>query len=106
VQQLAPETVTFVVTGQTFNGGEEDLACAEYLEELLCGNSPDPAPFLERVKTSEDAKMFYDPDIPQLPETDILHCISLDQFDFAMPITREDGKLIMRPFTLNLIPET
>jgi len=95
VQELAPETITFVVTGQTYNGGEEDLACAEYIEELLRGNSPDPAPFLERVKSSEDAKMFYDSDFPQLPEADVAHFISLDKFDFAMPIMREDGRLVM-----------
>ncbi|MGZ9164860.1 MAG: 2-phosphosulfolactate phosphatase [Anaerolineales bacterium] len=95
VQSLVPQTVTFVITGQTYDGGREDLACAEYLKELFCGNSPDPAPFLERVKTSDDARVFYDPDMPQFPETDILHCISLDKFDFAMPIRREYGNLVM-----------
>jgi 2-phosphosulfolactate phosphatase len=95
VQGLVPPIVTFVITGQTYNGGKEDLACAEYLKELFCGNSPDPAPFLERVKTSDDARVFYDLNMPQFPESDILHCISLDKFDFAMPIRREDGNLVM-----------
>lgn len=95
VQSLMPQIVTFVITGQTYDGGKEDLACAEYLKELFCGNSPDPAPFLERVKTSDDARVFYDPNRPQFPETDILHCISLDKFDFAMPITRAHGNLVM-----------
>lgn len=96
IHHLQPEIVTFVITGQTYDGGEEDLACAEYLEAALCGGSPDPAPFLERVKTSHDAQVFYDPDMPQFPETDILHCTSLDRFDFAMPIARQNGYLVMR----------
>ena len=44
---LAPEIVTFVITGQTYDGGDEDLACADYLQNLFCGNLPDPAPLLE-----------------------------------------------------------
>jgi 2-phosphosulfolactate phosphatase len=96
IERFSPDTVTFVITGQTYDGGDEDLACAGYLEELLRGDSPDPVPFLERVKNSSDARVFYNPEKPLFPETDINHCISLDKFDFAMPITRENGKLVMR----------
>jgi len=96
VRCLAPETVTFVITGQTYDGGDEDLACAEYLEELFCDNSPDPGPFLERVKKSGDAKVFYNPNMPQFPESDILHCTSLDKFSFVMPVTKENGYPVMR----------
>ena len=96
VQSLSPDMITFVISGQTYDGGEEDLACAQYLEELLRGDSPDPVLFLERVKNSGHARVFYNPDQPLFPETDIDHCISLDKFDFAMPIEREDGKLVMR----------
>ncbi len=95
VQSFAPEAITFVITGQVYNGGDEDLACAEYLQELFCGNSPDPTPFLDRVRNSEDAKVFYNPEKPLFLETDIDYCTSLDKFDFAMPITREAGKLVM-----------
>jgi 2-phosphosulfolactate phosphatase len=96
VRGFSPDAITFVITGEIYNGGDEDLACAQYLEELFCGNSPDPAPFLRRVKNSADAKIFYNPEKVLFPESDIEHCVSLDKFDFAMPITREDGKLIMR----------
>lgn len=96
IKELAPESVTFVVTGQSYDGGDEDLACAEYLEELLRGNLPDPVPFLDRVRNSSDAKVFYNPEKPLFPESDIEYCVSLDKFDFAMPVTREDGKLVMR----------
>jgi len=96
VQRFSPEGITFVVTGQSYDGGDEDLACAEYLEDLFCGNSPDPWPFLERVRNASDAKIFFNPDKVLFPASDIEFCTSLDRFDFAMPITREDGKLVMR----------
>jgi 2-phosphosulfolactate phosphatase len=96
VQRFSPNSITFVVTGQSYDGGDEDLACAEYLEELFCGNSPDPSPFLERVRNVSDAKIFFNPEQVLFPESDIEFCTSLDRFDFAMPIAREDGKLVMR----------
>jgi 2-phosphosulfolactate phosphatase len=96
IKNLASESVTFVVTGQSYDGGDEDMACAQYLEELLRGDSPDPVPFLDRVRNSSDAKIFYNPEKPLFPESDVEHCISLDKFDFAMPITNENGKLVMR----------
>lgn len=96
IQSLSPEVVTFVITGQSYDGGEEDLAYAEYLEQSLCGHLPDPDSFLERVRNSNDARVFYDPNVPQFPETDIFYCTCLDQFDFAMPVLRENGRFVMR----------
>ncbi len=93
VNSLSPEAVTFVITGQTYDGGEEDLACAEYLEALLKGDSPDPTPFLERVVNSRDAEIFKD---PRFPTSDLTHCTSLNKFDFAMPVVREGGRHVMR----------
>lgn len=95
VHKLAPERITFVVTGESYNGGDEDLACAHYLEALFKGKCPDPMPYLERVRTSEDAKMFLEPDQSQFPASDIAHCTSLDKFDFAMRVTKENEQLVM-----------
>lgn len=93
LKKLSPDAVTFVITGQTYDGGEEDLACAEYLEALLIGASPNPAPFLERVANSKDAEIFKD---PRFPTSDLTHCTSLDKFDFAMPVTKQNGHHVMR----------
>lgn len=92
----APETVTFVNTGEIYNGGDEDRACIEYLQARLEGRSPDPESFLERVRRAPDARVFYDPARPEFPETDIGHCTSLDRFDFAMPVRREEDGLVIR----------
>ena len=97
IRKLIPESITFVVTGQTFSaGGDEDLACANYMEAVLKGQAPDPAPFLERVRKSNDAQIFHNPARPEFPASDIDHCSSIDKFDFAMHITKENGRHVMR----------
>jgi 2-phosphosulfolactate phosphatase len=97
IQKLNPVSVTFVVTGQYAHGhGDEDLACAEYLEFLLKGTEPDPAPFIERVVRSRDAVKHLDPGIPEFPRSDLDHCASIDTFDFAMLVTKENGHYVMR----------
>jgi 2-phosphosulfolactate phosphatase len=96
VNKLNPSEVTFVITGQTFRGGDEDFACAGYLEELLKGNQPDAKPFIQRVFESRDALQHLDPKETGFPLSDLDYCTQIDKFNFAMPITREDGKLIMR----------
>lgn len=90
----APE-VTFVITGRSYNGGDEDLACAEYLEELLKGNHPEIKPFVKRVLESSDAFPHLDPAQREFPLSDLDYCTRVDKFDFAMPIRRVDGRLIM-----------
>jgi 2-phosphosulfolactate phosphatase len=96
IQKLNPPEVTFVATGQTFDGGEEDLACADYLGALLKDRSPDPASYLERVWNSADAKVFHDPQAREFPDLDIALCTRLDKFDFAMPVIKDHGRYIMR----------
>lgn len=97
IQQLAPAAVTFVITGQhDQEHGDEDLACAEYLEGLLQGQEPNPAPYLERVIHSRDAQMHLDPNQPAFPHTDLDHCTHIDAFDFAMRVTQENGRHVMR----------
>ena len=92
-----PEQVTFVITGATWSGGEEDLACAEYLEELLKGRHPNPRPFLERVRKSrESMQMFFELKEPLFPKSDLDYCATLNAFDFAMPVTRENGHFTIR----------
>ena len=92
-----PESVSFVITGQfSEESGDEDLACAEYLELLLKGKQPDPTTYIDRVHKSRDALFHLDPNFPAFPKSDLEHCTSIDAFDFAMPVIRENGRLVMR----------
>ncbi len=91
-----PRQVTLVVTGRRpGNDADEDQACAEYLAALLKGETPDAAPYLQRVEKSLDAAAFLDPAIPEMPFEDLALCTQLDRFDFALPVRRSAGLLEM-----------
>jgi 2-phosphosulfolactate phosphatase len=97
IQRFMPEDITFVITGQFDAGrGDEDQACAEYLEVLFKGQSPDPAPFIRRVYESRDALTHLDPDQPEFPRSDLDLCTAIDAFEFAMPVTKENGRFVLR----------
>jgi 2-phosphosulfolactate phosphatase len=91
VQVLSPEQVTFIVTGRDFQG--EDMACAEYLAARLANQNPDPGPYLERVRNALEVK--YMLAFPNL-ESDLDYCTRLDACPFALPITRQTGRPVMR----------
>jgi len=97
IQKLAPEAITFVITGQYgVDGGDEDFACARYLEALFEWQNPDRNPFVERVLKSRDAQMHLDPNKPEFPKSDLDYCTQIDAFDFAMFVTKENGQHVMR----------
>lgn len=91
-----PASVTFVVTGASFPiDGDEDAACADYIQALLRGGKPDVAPFLQRVCDSSDGRFFAEVP-PRFPMSDLDCCLSVDRFDFAMVVERQDELLLMR----------
>lgn len=93
VLRLAPEEITFVITGGADN--TEDLACAEYLQKQFLGQAVDTSNYIHRVISSRDAFQHMD-DHPQFPRSDLDYCTRINAFDFAMPITRENNQLIVR----------
>ena len=86
--------VTFVLSGGEKN--EEDLACAQYLQAQFEQLSPDTAAYVQRVYRSDDARVHLNPLLPEFPESDLDYCTRIDAFSFAMPVAREDGRLVMR----------
>jgi 2-phosphosulfolactate phosphatase len=99
IRRVSPDLVTFVVAGLGPEGrGDEDLACAEYLEALLAGERPDPEPYITRVKECRTSRhLFADPEKPQFPWQDIECCVDVDRFDLAMVVERRNGLLVMKP---------
>ena len=99
IRQRTPASVTFVVTGASHDlDGDEDAACADYLESLLgTEDAPDSVPFLRRVPDSGVGRLFADPGRPSLPADDLARAMAVDLFDFAMPVERENGLLTMKP---------
>lgn len=99
LRQLGPPVITLVVTGIfPDRDGDEDVACADYLEALLRQPlRPDSQPFVERVRNSTAARLFTHPAQGLFPAADVECCAAVDRFDFAMPIARRNGLLIMEP---------
>jgi 2-phosphosulfolactate phosphatase len=87
------DDVTLVATSTTDpTDGDEDLACAVYLErQLLDGTAPAPA-----IRLLGDEEGWPD----WFPREDAVLALDIDRFDFALPVTREDGLLIARPVFL------
>ena len=98
LRRVAPASIAFVITGAgPGEDGDEDLACAHYLEALLRGEPVTSEAYLRRVLQSPAGTIFADPEQPDFTPQDLELCMQVDRFDFAMPVEREDGRLVMRP---------
>ena len=101
VREMKADEITFVITGGM--GNDEDVVCAEYLEKQFTGDAlslskgqgMEADEVIRRVIASRDA-LQHMADHPQFPRSDLDYCSRIDAFDFAMPITRVDGQLVMR----------
>ncbi|MBL8395470.1 MAG: 2-phosphosulfolactate phosphatase [Candidatus Accumulibacter sp.] len=92
--ELQPEEVCFVITGEWVDrDGDEDIACADYLDALLHGERPDPACFAARVHGSDFGRRFQTNDNANLPLRDLELCAHADRFDFALRVSQVDGHL-------------
>jgi 2-phosphosulfolactate phosphatase len=94
LRDLAPDSVTFVVTGSHGDFvAVEDQACAEYLAACLLAApdlTPDPAPYLERASRWQPFPGSRSPKPPYW-EDDLRRTLELDRFSFAMPVRRQEG---------------
>ena len=88
----AADDVTIVAMGHNAMAeADEDAQCAAYLEALLRGATPEaPRVFLEGDHASEGWPDWF-------PRRDAELALDVDRFDFALPVTREDGLLVARP---------
>jgi 2-phosphosulfolactate phosphatase len=75
--------------------GDEDAACADLIEAILLHKKVDLSEIVRRVRESTIGKMFND-GRPDLPPQDIDLATSIDRFDFAMVVNKEDGLFIAR----------
>ena len=89
--------VAFVITGTVHYGSaDEDLACAEWMAELLRGNRPPAGPFLDRVRNSVAAATFLDPVSPLHAPDDVGFCARTDVFAFALKAEAGAESLVLR----------
>lgn len=90
IQQNAPKEVSLVCSG--FEGREpalEDILCAEYIRDRLCG---EPKKSFEDIrnalKTADTARRFFDPEDSSSPATDFDLCLAFDRFPFVIRRTK------------------
>jgi 2-phosphosulfolactate phosphatase len=101
VRRLQPDKVSLMITGLwTDRDGDEDHACADLIEAHLCGERPWLEDFERRVRQSDFGRRFGDPAYPHLPRADLDLCAQADRFDFAMPMRRRGGDLLIKPALL------
>ncbi len=96
IRECSPSKVAFIVTGLLPDGkGDEDLACAEYLEKRIVCEEVDPEPYLVRVRKSMNAEILKTP--PLNAPQDVFFCSDLDRFDFALPVKEINDRMVMKP---------
>lgn len=97
IRAAKPTEVCFVITGEWVDrDGDEDIACADYIESLLRGETPEPETFLRRVRQSDFGRRFAAGTWPHLPQADLELATHLDLVDFAMPVRHEGDHLVIR----------
>ena len=97
IRSISPKVVTFVITGyHSDDRGEEDRACADYIESLLKGEQTDQREYVNRVRASAAASIFLDPNQVDFPLPDLDYATTVDTFNFAMLVERKNGLFVMR----------
>ena len=100
IRRSGADEVCFVITGEWHDrDGDEDIACADYIEALLRGHAPNPDRFARRVRESDFGLRFAAATSPDLPADDLAIGADADRFGFAMPVAEEAGDLVIRPVT-------
>lgn len=99
LQLMEPDLISFIITGVSLGrDGDEDRACAEYIEALVQNSAPDPADYTRRIMTSSVGESFLSGKISYLLKDDLMLSAQTDTFDFALSVSRDDGHLVMRKF--------
>jgi 2-phosphosulfolactate phosphatase len=98
IKQLSPTKVTFVATGSE----GEDRDCAEYIAGLLGDEMPDVANLLEGLRNIWVRRIRADVATGDITaeigagfEADLECCTSLNRFNFAMVVRRQEELLVM-----------
>ncbi|OIA99674.1 2-phosphosulfolactate phosphatase [Paenibacillus sp. LC231] len=79
--------------------GDDDLACAQYVSEILQGtNRISAEQTIERIRKSEAAGKFYDIERPEFLQEDISFCIQEIPSDFVMKVNLNKNHPLIERF--------
>ncbi len=96
VRARGGDGVTFVVTGED-GQAEEDLACAQYIAGRATGAGTDAAEFVRRAAESRAAGELAQGVRQGVHPDDVVLCLEVDRFSFAMVAALEDSLMVLRP---------
>ena len=97
IRAACAEEVCFVITGEWLDrDGDEDIACADYIESLLRRDPAAPEQFAQRVRDSDFGQRFMAGTWPNLPRADLELAAQPDLFGFAMQVRPEGEHLVIR----------
>ena len=97
IRAAGADEVCVIITGEWVDrDGDEDVACADYIEALLRGESPAPEDFARRVRDSDFGRRFSAGIWPNLPAADLDLAAQADLFRFAMRVRCEGDHLVIR----------
>lgn len=87
--------------------GDDDLACAQYISEILQDtNRISAEETIERIRKSEAAEKFYDNEKPEFLQEDISFCIQELPSDFVMKVNLNKNNPLIERFQVgSLIPD-
>jgi 2-phosphosulfolactate phosphatase len=96
IRASGAEEICFVITGDWVDrDGDEDIACADYIESMLSGQPAETAQFAQRVRDSDFGRRFTAGTWPNLPRADLDLAAHPDLFTFAMPVKLENDHLVI-----------
>lgn len=75
---------------------EEDTLCANYIKSILENKPLDLSNEIEKLKITSGAKFFDKSQNDVFPEEDFYLCTMVDNFDFAIEFTNENGLSYMK----------
>ena len=89
IRSIYPDELDLIETGIHPGGrGDEDIACADYIESILLGKPVPLKQIVYRVLHSEEIRFFENGDPLRFPPEDLDLAVRTDCFDFAMVGTR------------------
>ncbi|MBY0320330.1 MAG: 2-phosphosulfolactate phosphatase [Reyranella sp.] len=93
----SPAEVTLVAMGlEGSRRSDEDELCAIHLRNLLQGRPGSPSGTRDVILAGPQISAFTDPAKPHFHPGDLDIALDIDRYDFAVLITREDGRLVAR----------
>lgn len=87
IMNRSPKTLTFIESGDVGDGwGDEDKACADYIEALIKKEKVNLVYLIERVIASKSGSHFINEQEKIFPRKDLSIAVDIDRFDFSMKV--------------------